>query len=231
MFDCKHDEKKPGLKFYSGPSTGAVRTFWRGLTILLALPFLALLAGCTDLKVPPLVEKGFLIAPPAQGPSVQLQWKGEGLEDSEWIRSYTNYRIIYDDVENTTGSIRKLLEPALLQTLHRNEMRLQNRDALLPENAELLQAYGEPQNKADCTWTIEVRERTISHYPRREFIQTAQGIRPDHIVILFKYSYCLGNNCKDYKIERTSTAYADEARNRLQMEAGLVLKQMQDDAY
>ncbi|MCB1169645.1 MAG: hypothetical protein KDK25_04895 [Leptospiraceae bacterium] len=195
------------------------------------LLFLLVLVACTELEVPPLVEKDFLLPAPKDGPSVQLLWKGDGLEDSEWIRSYTTYRIVYDDMENTTGSIRKLLEPALVQALHRNEMRLQNREALLPENAGLLQAYPAMPASADCTWTIDVKERTISHYPRREFIQTAQGIRPDHIVILFKYSYCLGDACQDYTIERTSTAYADEARDRLQMEAGLVLKQMQEDAY
>ncbi|MEQ8353328.1 MAG: hypothetical protein RH862_17770 [Leptospiraceae bacterium] len=204
-------------------------SFYRTAPTILVMVFFLLGASCTELKVPPVVAQGFLISPPEEGPSVSIQWTGEGLDDSEWIRSYTNYRVFFDDLENTTGSIRDLLEPGILQSIHRSEMRLAANTSATEMNRELFQKYG--TGSADCTLKIEIQEKSLSYFPRREFIQTPGGIRPGHIVTYFEYSYCLNDRCKNYKIERTIRTHTDEAAARLETEAGLVLKQMQSDAY
>ena len=230
MFGLNPDSKMPIL-------SGKAAQGWQGYRRLYCLTGQALLvisltvvgAGCTELTVPPVVEKDFLIPPPDQGPAVQLNWKGEGLEDSEWIRSYTVYRIVFDDLENTSGSIRDLLEPGLIQSIHRSEMVLAEQSSLTEANLALYDKYG--KSPADCNLSVEIMQRDISYFPRREFVQTPGGIRPGHIVTLFRYSYCMDSDCQEFQIERTTRTHTDEAPDRLETEAALILKQMEKDAY
>ncbi|HBS06905.1 MAG TPA: hypothetical protein DEA96_18185 [Leptospiraceae bacterium] len=215
------------------PEPVGIRFFGRGKSYRTALwigiLLLSLAARCTELTVPPIVEEAFIIPPPASGPAVELKWEGSDVNDSEWIRSYTVYRIVFDDLENTSGSIRDLLEPGLIQSLHRSEMILAESTELAERNADSLEKF--KQGSADCVWTVRMEQTDLSYYPRREFVQTPGGIRPGHIVALFRYTYCLDSDCQDYRIERTTRTHTDEAPARLETEASLILKQMETDAY
>ena len=193
--------------------------------LLLGLTFSS---GCTELSVPPVIEETFMIPPPDQGPGVRITWEGEGLESPEWIRSYTVYRIFFDDLENTSGSIRTLLEPGVVQSIHRNEFKVARDTGFTDSNNEL-NRYATAQT--DCTLSIKVEQRDLSYFPRREFVQTPGGIRPGHIVTLFRYNLCVDDECQDYKIERTVRTHTDEAGQRLEMEANMVLKEIQKQTY
>lgn len=228
---------RPELAVAQGDSSNGPTRFLSG--ILFCLP--VVLFACTELSVPPGIQNEFVLEAPEDGPLVELSIQGDDLTETEWVRSYTRYRIVFDDMENTTGSIKSLLEPSLIQALHRNEMRLSNPSVLEDANRQLApvqhspgpDARAEPSESTapDCRWKVEILQRDISYFPRREFIQTAGGIRPGHIVTLFRYRYCLEERCQDYQMDRTNTVYPDEAKERLEMEASMIFKQMQEDAY
>ena len=181
--------------------------------------------ACSKVSVPPPFESEYVLPPSKDALAVGFRWQGNLLTDTDWIRSYTQYRIVYDDMENTTGSIMELMKPAVKQALHQNDLMLADYTDLDREPAE----EATPDAALPCTVTFDLVTRDLNWYPRREFIQTTNGIRPGYIVTYFEYRYCLNQECQDFKIDRKTPAHSLDAKDRIEIEAGQVLKKMQSD--
>ena len=174
----------------------------RALIFMVLPALLGIQAGCTKLRVTPeiLAPDAQIKDPGKEAPGVRLKYKGDDWERDDWALAYPasnnplSRSIFYRRMENTTGSIRKLLGPAVEEVIRRRGYRLVRAGAKESTEYELELEL----KRAEQTWK-----------PAAEFIQSPTASRPGKAEIRFEYGMkmtragteILNENYKDTRIE------------------------------
>ncbi len=127
--------------------------------IAAALVLAASFSACLEIEVAaPLLQRVDAVPDPGPAaPRAEIRIVGDNVDDSAWVKALTISRFFYSSVENQSGSLRELLQPALREVLRQKGFR-----------APLLEQGG----AGEYVLQVDVERAILLWLPPREFIQT-----------------------------------------------------------
>ena len=132
------------------------------------------ISACLQIEIDPVLMP-YVAGIPDPGPDaplVRVEIYGDAMDESDWAKALTISRFFYTGVENTTGSPRELLLPAVREVLRQRGYRTVVAEDSRPNAG----AVAAPASQGDeFSFELAAERNVILWLPPREFIQTPRA--------------------------------------------------------